>query len=100
MRRGKPIRHSRRVFLRLHLDAGEGFALLLRLDDPNRLAIDVEQVVGVAVARFQAELPDRDTPPGVQVHRIAGLDVPARLDQGSVDLLAGAFFWCVEVDQG
>jgi hypothetical protein len=56
--------------------------------------------MGIAVPRLQGELRDSDTSSGVQIDRIAGLDVPTRLDESRVDLLAGAFFWCVEVDQG
>ena len=47
--------------------------------------------MGIAVPRLQGELRDSDTSSGVQIDRIAGLDVPTRLDESRVDLLAGAF---------
>ena len=68
-------------------------ALLLRLDHPDRLPIDVEQVVGVAVAGLQRELADSDTPPGVEVHRVAVLDRPACGLQRGVDLSSCGLLW-------
>ena len=96
----KSVRHPGRVFFRLDLHPGEGFTFLLGLYDPNRLPIDVEQVVRITVTPLEGELADGDPPPRIQVHPITRLDPPTRLDQGSVDLLAGAFFRGVEMDQG
>jgi hypothetical protein len=47
---------------RLELDARQGRAGLLGLDDPRRPAIEEEDVVGEPVPGLEWELADRDTP--------------------------------------
>ena len=60
--------------------------------DPGGLAVDVEQVVGEAVARLEGELADRDPTGRVQVRLVSVLDGPAGLLKGGVDRLAGGVF--------
>jgi hypothetical protein len=61
------------------------------------LAIDVEEVVGIPVARLETKLPDSDTAPGVQVDDIPGLDLPTCLDEGRVDPRPRTLFRGVKV---
>jgi hypothetical protein len=77
---------------RLRLDPGEGFAGLLRLDDPGGLAVDVEQVVGDAVAPLQRELAKGHAPAGVDARRVGVLDDPAGAAEVLVDRASGVVF--------
>jgi hypothetical protein len=73
------------VALRLDLDAGQGMADRLGLEDAGRLALDEEHVVREPVPRGQPELADSHATAGVDVHLLAILDNPARLAQRLVD---------------
>ena len=52
---GKIVGQACAVFLRLDFDAGKGGTFGLGLDDARRLLVDVEQVVGGAVAKTSRE---------------------------------------------
>ena len=81
----RPFGQTLGVLLRLDLDARQGVALGLRLEDADGLAVDEEQVVGEAVAVGELELADGDAAAGGQVHLVAVLDDPAGLLQLAVD---------------
>ena len=89
---GQNIRQPVAVPARLGLDAGERVAGRLGLDDAGRLPIDVQQVIGDAVAGFQAELAHRDAPCGGDVHRVSVLHGPTCLLKQGVNLDAGFMF--------
>jgi hypothetical protein len=63
-----------------------------RFDDPDDLALSVQQVVGPAVTALQLELPHRYPRPGHDVHGGRILDDPAALGELAVDLLTGFVF--------
>ncbi|MDZ7652834.1 MAG: hypothetical protein U5L03_09920 [Burkholderiaceae bacterium] len=63
----------------LDFHAGERGALLLGFDHAGGLAVDVEQVVGGAVAGVELELAQRHAARGLQVGGLVVLDVPSRL---------------------
>ena len=77
------------VLVRLQLDAGKGVTGRLRFENARSLPVDKQHVVGEPVARRQRELAYGDAPPGGEVHRVAVLDNPARLDERLVDLPTG-----------
>lgn len=77
------------VFLGLRLHAGEGRALLLRLDHPGRHAVHEEKIVGFTVAVPQRKLPDGNARAGVDIGVCPILDDPARLLEQVVDRLPG-----------
>ena len=64
---GKVVGQAGAVLLRLHFDATQGEALRLGFDDAHGLPVDVEEVVGGAVAWLEAELAYGDAAGGVQV---------------------------------
>src|SRR5690606_329025 len=86
----KLIGQPRGVLYRLDFDAAERVAGWLRLDDADRLAGDVEEVIGEAV--LQRELADGDPEPRRQVQIGVVLDVPAAGDELAVDVPAGLGF--------
>ena len=61
------------------------FAFLLRFDHTHGIAVDVEQVVGRAVARLQRELADGNAAGGVNVDGFGVLHAPARQMECFVD---------------
>jgi len=77
-----------RVLLGLNLDAGEGDAARLCLNDSDGTAINVQQIVCVAVTALQRKLAHRDTATGTYVDLLEVLDVPRSSLQGCVDALA------------
>jgi len=86
------VRHAGGVLAGLGLDAGQGGAGLLGFDDAGGPAIDVEEIVGGAVARFEGELPDGHAATGVEIDGARILHGPAGRDEGGVDRLAGGGF--------
>jgi hypothetical protein len=86
---GQRSRQALRVAGGLHLDAGEGGARLLGLDHAGGFGVDVEQVVGKAVAGVQGEFADRHATGGVDVGVRHVADMPAgRSRSASMDCLA------------
>ena len=87
--RGQAGRQALGVAGALHFHAAEGSAFFLGFDDAAGLAVDVQQVVGKAVAGFQGKFADGDAGrcPEVGVGHIA--DVPARCGEQRVNGLAG-----------
>jgi hypothetical protein len=59
------------------------------LEDPRRLAIDMQEVVREAVAGFQRKLSNSYTSPGADVGGFGVLHHPSSEHQRSVDVLAG-----------
>ncbi len=80
------------VARRLGLDARERDAFFLRFDHAGRSSVDVEQIVGKAVAGLQRKFADRHAARGVDVGFAHGLHRPAGGCKQPVDLGAGAFF--------
>ncbi len=78
-----------RVLFGLHLDAGEGFALLLRFDHAHGVAVDLQQVVGRTVAWLQQELAYGNAAGGLDIDGFRVLHGPARQGERIVDALAG-----------
>jgi hypothetical protein len=74
------------------LDAGEGSALLLGLDDTRRFPINIEEVVCVAMTGLEGKLPDSNTSPCRDVCRLRVLHHPTCQGQGCVDVLSCSFF--------
>jgi len=72
---------------------GPGVSGRLGLQDPDRLALDEQHVVGEAVAVRHLELADGDTEPGGEVRLGSVLDDPACGVQGVVNLDAGLLLW-------
>ena len=89
---GQNIRQPVAVLAGLGLDAGERVAGRLGLHDAGRVLIDVQQVIGDAVAGFQAELAHGNAPCGVDVHRVSVLHGPTCLLKQGVNLDAGFLF--------
>ena len=85
---GKPLR----VLRSLALDADQRDAFPLRLQSPNRLPVDEQQVVGEPVALRHLELADGDTAPRGEVDLVAVLDLPARHFEVGVNALASFCF--------
>ena len=77
------------VLFGLHLDAGEGFALLLRFDHAHGVAVDVQQVVGRTVAWLQQKLAYGNAAGGLDIDGFRVLHGPARQGERIVDALAG-----------
>ena len=75
---------------RLPLDARQRGSLGLGLDHPDDALVDVEQVVGAAVAGLQRDLADGDALRGEQVHRLLVLHRPAGVGELPVDEHPGA----------
>lgn len=86
-------RQALRVLAGLSLDAGQCGALLLGFDDAGGLAIEVEQVVGAAVAGFEREFAQRDAARGVDVGLGDVEHAPACRAEQTVDVLPGLLFW-------
>jgi hypothetical protein len=86
------VGRTHRVFLGLHLDAGERLALFLGFDHADGVSVDVEEVVGRVVAGLQQELADRDATRGMEVDGFGILHSPAGSGKGFIDALAGAIF--------
>jgi hypothetical protein len=72
----------------LHFHAGEGGALFLGLDHAGGFGVDVEQVVGKAVAGVQGEFADGHATGGVDVGIRHVADVPAGRSKKRVDGLS------------
>ena len=64
---GQCIRQTVAVFARLGLHTGEGVPRWLCLNHAGRLAVNVQQIVGGAVAGFQPELADHNAPGGREI---------------------------------
>ena len=69
-------------------------ALGLRLQRADSLFIDIQKIVGEAVALGHRELADGDTATGGQVNLVAILNDPASLAQLPVDRLSRRLFRC------
>ena len=82
---GQAVWEALDVLCRLSFDASEGHTGLLRLDDPGRLSVHVEQVIRKAVPRLQRKLADGDAPASVNVSRIGVAHDPACQAQQPVD---------------
>ena len=78
------------VHRRLPLDARQGRALGLGLDDPDGRLVDVEQVVGPPVPGLHYDLAERDALAGEEVQRPSVLHRPAGLGELPVDEHTGA----------
>ena len=85
-------RQPGRILVRLQLDARQGVTDRLCFEDTGRLPVYEQHVIGEPVAGRHPELAHRHPEPGGEVHLVAVLDDPARLNQRSVDLLAGLLF--------
>src|SRR6266852_7872518 len=85
-------READTVFFGLDFVAGEGGAFFFSFDDAGGDGVDVEEIVGFAVAGFQGEFADGDAAGGVDVGFVAGLDEPAGVGEEPVNGLAGAVF--------
>ena len=79
------IRQTKRVFVRLDLNAAEGTALFFRFDDASSLAVEIQQIVGEAMTGFQGELPDGHPAGRVDVGICCISDPPASLFEECVD---------------
>ena len=75
---GEYVGEAMRVLVGLDLDTGEGMAGRLRLHHPGGLAVDVEEIVGLAMARLQGEIANGDAAAGVDVGAAVVLNQPAR----------------------
>jgi hypothetical protein len=73
----------------LDLDFNERNARLLGFDHSGCVSVDVEEIIGKAMAGRQLEFADRDTAGGFDVDAVAILDQPAGGDQEAVDVSAG-----------
>ena len=76
---GEVVGQAGAVLLRLTFDALEGRALRFGLDDAHGLPVDIEEVVGSAVAGLEAELAHGDAAGGVQVDGGGVLNGPSHL---------------------
>jgi hypothetical protein len=74
------------------LDARQRRTLGLGLDDADGLAVDKEQIVGVAGA--QGKFAHGNTPGRAQVELVTVLDTPACLGEQVVNGCSGFFLWC------
>ncbi len=74
----------------LRLDARQGRALFLRLDDADRLPVDEQHVVGRASRGHQ--LPHGHTKAGIQVDSFVVLHHPAGRGEHRIDALPGLLF--------
>ena len=90
--RGQSVGQPFCVSLRLGLNTGERDPLLLGLDNSCGSAIDVEKVVGKAVARFQGEVADRNAPIRQYVRVALIAHDPAGLGEQAVDVFSGFIF--------
>ena len=77
--RRQDIRQPVAVLAGLRLDSRERVPHWLRLHYARRILIDVQQVIGGAVAGFQAEFAHGNTPAFVEVNRVSILHRPAGL---------------------
>ena len=91
MPRGHLCGESDAVLAGLRLDAAEGRALRLGLDGADGLAMDEQQVVGLAGG--QGKLAHRDPDGRAQVSPTSVLHFPAGGSQKPVNIGAGSFFW-------
>ena len=89
---GKVLRQACAVLLRLDLHAGKGGTFWLGLDDAHRLLVDVEQVVGGAMAGLQRKLAHSYSAAGVQVDGVGVLNRPSCLLKQPVYVYAGLLF--------
>ena len=88
--RRQRVRQSVAVLARLGLHAGECVTGRLGLDYPSRLLVDIQQVIGGAVAGYQPELAHRHTSGRRQVERVDILHGPSGLLEQGVNLYSGA----------
>ena len=84
------IGNRRHVIVGLLGDAAERDPLRLGLDDPDRPLVDIEQVVGAAVAGRHDRLSHGDAGAGEEVQTGATLHEPASIGQLAVDQDTGA----------
>ena len=84
--------NPRGVFLGLHLDARERGPFAFGFDDPDGLSIDEQQIVRFAVPAFERKMPHGNTSRGIDVHRVAVLQHPARGAKRSIDLDSRGIF--------
>jgi hypothetical protein len=77
----------------LHFNAGERRALLLRFDHAAGLAVEIEQVIGEAMAIVQRELADRHAGSGPEIDIGHALHDPPGGGEQAVDLFSGALLW-------
>ena len=95
---GDPLVQPFGVLLGLESDALQRVPRGLRLDDADRLPVDVQEVVGepalglAVLLPLQRVLPNSHAEARVNVHVAVVLDIPARGGELAVDLLAGALF--------
>jgi hypothetical protein len=82
---GEPVWETLGVLGGLDLDAGEGGTLPLGLDDPRGAAVDVEQVVGGAVAGCERELTNRHATAGGDVGLFRVTHQPACCREQAID---------------
>ena len=89
---GEVIGHAGAVLLGLCLHAGQREPFGLGLDNADGLLVDVEEVVGAAVARLEGELTHRHPTAGVQIEGVSVLDRPPRLLQPPIYVFASFLF--------
>jgi hypothetical protein len=90
--RGKGLWQALAVFLRLHLDPGEGRPLLLRLDDSRGAPVHVGEVIGEAMAGLEREVADGHTAGRKDVRLRGILHGPAGDLEHPVNLLSCLLF--------
>lgn len=90
---GQILRKAGGVFRGLRFDTCQR-PLGLRLHRAERLAIDIEHVVGETEARLHLEFANGDSATGRQIDILEILDEPACGHQIRVDFAAGALLGC------
>ncbi len=85
---GQAGRQALRIPGRLHFNTGERGALFLGLDHAGGFGVDVQQVVGKAVAGVEGKLADRHATGGVDVGIRHVADMPAGRSKKRVDGLS------------
>ena len=89
--RRQVVGQSRCILGRLSFNSGER-ALGLCLDRAYGLAVEIEQVIGKAEARFHWKFARGDASPSGEVQVFPVLDEPARGHQVGVDIAARSLF--------
>jgi hypothetical protein len=74
------------IAVRLVLDLCQCDTLFLCLDNASGIAIDVQQVIGEAIAGRKQELPDGDAASGIDVEVVAILELPTGVAEQSADI--------------
>ena len=91
-RRREVRRQAFGILIDLRLDAAQREAGRLGFERADRLLIDVQEIVGIAVALGHLELANRDSAPGREFRLLAVLNDPSRFSQPRINLLASGLF--------